>query len=61
MKTIITLLLVVLLVAGEGLCVYKFFTSDFEPSYKREAIYGFGAISGVGCVIGWMDIEDVKQ
>lgn len=60
MKTIITLLLVVVLIIGEVLCVYKFFTSDFEPSYKREAVYGIGAVSGLGCVIGWMDIEDTK-
>jgi hypothetical protein len=61
MKILITLALVIVLVVGEVLCVYKFFTSDFNPSYKREAIYGFGAVSGLGCIIGYMDIEDTVQ
>jgi hypothetical protein len=52
------LLLVIFLVVGEIKCIVKFFDSDFEPSYKREAIYGFSAIGGIGCVVGWMDFPD---
>jgi hypothetical protein len=48
------------LIGGEVLCIVKFFTSDFEPSYKRECIYGFSAITGLGTIVGWIDIEDTK-
>jgi len=41
--------------------VYQFFTSDFEASYKREIIYGVGVITGLGIVIGYMDIPDTKS
>lgn len=43
---------------GEVLCIVKFVKSDFEPSYKREFIYGLGAISDLGGVIGYLDIKD---
>lgn len=52
------ILLILVLVIGEVKCIVKFFKSDFEPSYKREAIYGFSAIIGVGCVVGYMDFPD---
>lgn len=52
------LFLVVLGIIGEIMCVYKFVTSDFKPSYKREIIYGVGMITGTGALIGWLDIED---
>ena len=60
MKTFIVIALGVLAVVGEISCIYKFVTSDFEPSYKREVIYGIGMVTGVGAIIGYMDIEDVK-
>ena len=50
--------LIIVLVIGEVKCIIKFFNSDFEPSYKREAIYGFSALAGVGCVVGYMDFPD---
>jgi len=50
-----------LAIIGEVRCIYRFFTSDFEPSYKRECIYGFSAITGIGAVVGWMDIEDQQS
>lgn len=65
MKDSITIFLIIALwvagILGEILCIYKFFTSDFKPSYKREAIYGFSAICGVGAVVGYFDIPDEKE
>lgn len=46
--------------SGEFLCIYKFCTSDFEPSYKREIVYGGSAILGIGCVVGYFGIKDEK-
>lgn len=43
---------------GEIRCIYQFFTSDFEPSYKREIIYGIGSFTGLGAVVGFFNIPD---
>lgn len=56
----IVVLVLVMGFIGEFRCIYKFFTSDFEPSYKREVIYGVSALVGVGSITGWVDIEDTK-
>jgi len=60
MKYIIYIAIAIILIVGEVKCVIKFFESDFEPSYKRECIYGFSALFGIGAVIGYMDFEDTK-
>lgn len=60
MKYVIYLIIIIVLVIGEVKCIIKFFQSDFEPSYKRECIYGFSALLGIGAVVGYMDIEDTK-
>ncbi len=28
---------------------------DFEPSYKAEAIYSIGLVTGTSCILGWFD------
>lgn len=43
---------------GEVRCIYQFVTSDFEPNYKREVIYGLSAITGVGAIVGYINIPD---
>ena len=48
-------IVVLLAIVGEGLCIYKFFSCDFEPSYKAEAIYGVSLVTGFGAVTGYMD------
>lgn len=45
---------------GEIKCIVKFCNSDFEPSYKREAIYGVAMCTGAGAIVGWINIEDTK-
>ena len=45
-------------IVGEIICFAKFFDSDFEPSYKREIIYGVSAFTGVGGVVGYMNFPD---
>ncbi len=56
----IIIFIIIAAVVGEVKCVIKFFNSDFEPSYRRECIYGFSAIIGIGAIVGYMDFEDVK-
>ena len=55
MKELIIIIIWVAVIVGEISCIVKFFRCDFEPSYKAEAIYGFSAITGLGCVVGYMD------
>jgi len=50
-----------LAIIGEIMCIVKFCKSDFEPSYKREAIYGISCITGIGCIVGYFDIPDTKK
>lgn len=40
---------------GEFLCIYKFISCDFEPSYKAEIIYGVAMVSGTGSILGYFD------
>ena len=56
--TLVSVLIALFLLAGEIQCVVKFATSDFKPSYKREAIYLISAVTGIGGVVGWLNIKD---
>ena len=50
---------IVFAVFGWGLNIYKFATSNFEPSYKNEVIRGIGIfIPPVGAITGYITIED---
>lgn len=43
---------------GECRSLYQFCTSDFEPSYKREIIYGVATFTGLGAIVGYFNIHD---
>ena len=59
MKTaLIGALVVVLLIVGEIRCIYKAVTCNWEPIGKAEIIYAGAAATGLGCIVGWMEIED---
>lgn len=47
---------VLFLLAGYVQCVVKFVRCDFEPSYKAEIVYGAGLVTGLGGIVGWMDV-----
>lgn len=47
---------IIFLIAGYIQCIVKFCKCDFEPSYKAEILYGVGSVTGLGAVIGWMDL-----
>ena len=55
--------LFVILIWLAGICGYvmnvvKFFKCDFKPSYKQEVIRGVGVVTGLGAVIGYININD---
>jgi len=57
MKEILLVQVFFLLLVGSGWCmnIYKFFSCDFEPSYKAEIIHGIGVVTPISVVTGWMD------
>ena len=38
--------------------INKLIHTDFKSPYKAEVIYGIGAFTGLGAVIGWLNIKD---
>ena len=55
---IVYLVLVVLVVVGEVKCIIKALKCNWEPIGKAEIIYTGSALTGLGAVVGWIDIED---
>lgn len=54
----IYLLICTLAIIGEVKCVIKMIKCNWEPIGKAEIIYTIGTFSGLGSIIGYMDIED---
>lgn len=55
---IVYLVLAVLAVVGEVKCIIKAIDCNWEPVGKAEIIYTGSALTGLGCITGWFDIED---
>lgn len=45
----------ILLIVGYVKCVVKLCQCDFEPSHKAEVIYSVGTLTGLGCIVGYID------
>ena len=60
MKTRFLLLAVAITasIVGEVTCIVKAINCNWEPIGKAEIIYTAGAFTGLGCVIGYLDIKD---
>jgi len=57
-KLIFIILIIILGLIGEVRCIYKAVTCNWEPIGKAEIIYSGASITGLGAVIGWINIED---
>jgi hypothetical protein len=55
---IVTIALVLLPLIGELLCIYKAVKCNWEPVGKAEMVYTVSAITGLGCIVGYIDIKD---
>ena len=55
---VVSILLLILVVVGEIKCIVKAVNYNWEPIGKAEVIYTVGAFTGLGVIIGYMDIED---
>jgi hypothetical protein len=53
-----SILLLILVVVGEIKCIVKAVNCNWEPIGKAEIIYTVGAFTGLGAIIGYIDIED---
>jgi hypothetical protein len=53
-----SILLLILVVVGEIKCIVKAVNCNWEPIGKAEIIYTAGAFTGLGAIIGYIDIED---
>lgn len=59
--TFIWVVIIALAVIGEIRCIYKAVTCDWDPIGKTEIIYTGATVTGLGAIIGWIDIEDSKE
>ena len=54
----VAIILVLVLLNGEIKCIYKMVSCNWEPIGKAEVIYTVGTFTGLGAIIGWINIED---
>ena len=57
-KLIIVLVLILAAIIGEVRCIVKVIQCNWEPIGKAEVVYTIGACTGLGSIIGWVNIED---
>jgi hypothetical protein len=61
-KAIITIIvpfvLIIAAITGEIKCVIKMVNCNWEPVGKAEVIYTVSTFTGLGCIVGWIEIED---
>ncbi len=55
---IIYLVFVIAALIGEIKCVIKMVSCNWEPIGKAEIIYTAGTFTGLGAVIGYINIQD---
>ena len=52
------LAITVALLVGEIKCIIKMIDCNWEPIGKAEVIYTAATFTGLGCIVGYMDIQD---
>jgi hypothetical protein len=52
------LALTVALLVGEIKCIIKMIDCNWEPIGKAEIIYTGATFTGLGCIVGYIDIQD---
>jgi len=59
MKLLVIYLAILLAgVVGEVKCIIKMVQCNWEPIGKAEIIYTAGTFTGLGAIIGYLDIQD---
>ena len=57
-KLIVMTTVVLFLIAGEIQCIYKACKCNWNPIGKAEVIYTAAAVTSLGAIVGWFNIED---
>ena len=52
------LAITVALLVGEIKCIIKMIDCNWEPIGKAEIIYTGATFTGLGCIVGYIDIQD---
>jgi hypothetical protein len=55
---IIAIALFIASIVGEIKCIIKMIDCNWEPIGKAEVIYTASTFTGLGCIIGYIDIQD---
>ena len=55
---IIGLAIALLAIVGEVKCIIKAINCNWEPVGKAEMVYTGSAVLGLGCIVGYIDIQD---
>jgi hypothetical protein len=50
--------IIIVTLIGEVKCIIKAIDCNWEPVGKAEIIYTGAALTGFGCVVGYIDIKD---
>jgi hypothetical protein len=56
--TIFYLAITIALLVGEIKCIIKMIDCNWEPIGKAEIIYTGATFTGLGCIVGYIDIQD---
>jgi hypothetical protein len=46
------------LLVGEVKCIIKAIDCNWEPVGKAEIVYTGASLTGLGCIVGYLDIQD---
>lgn len=55
---IVQLAIMIVLLVGEVKCIVKMFQCNWEPVGKAEILYTVSACTGLGAIVGYIDIKD---
>lgn len=56
----IYLFVIATILTGEVKCIIKAVNCDWNPIGKAEIVYTGAALTGLGVIVGYMDIQDTK-
>jgi len=58
---LLVVLFIFFAIVGEVMCIIRCVSSDWYPPYKREIIYGVSALTGLGIIVGYINISDMPK
>ena len=57
-KGIVLAALLAAAIIGEVKCIIKAIDCNWEPVGKAEIVYTAASLTGLGCIVGYINIED---